>query len=119
MSQFKITIGNWGESIAAAYYREQGCHLVARNWRCRHGEIDIVCVRGPLLYFVEVKTRRTMIFGNPEESITPAKWQRMLLCAESFLEEKEMYSNGYTAVFNICAIYTDYHAVDIRIFTNN
>ncbi len=55
----RIWIGNYGEQVAAAWLRSQGCKILARNFRGPHrGELDIVARDGKLLLFVEVKTRR-------------------------------------------------------------
>ena len=63
--------------------------MLATNYRCRWGEVDIVARRGEELVFVEVKTRRGSVFGVPEESVTTAKSQRLVATAQHYLE-----SNG-------------------------
>ena len=79
-------VGAWGEDLAAAYLTAKGYEILARNARTAAGEIDLIVRKGPLLSFVEVKTRRTASFGPPEEAITPAKQQRMSDAAELWLE---------------------------------
>lgn len=64
-----------------------GMRILRRNYRTRHGEADIVADDEGELVFVEVKTRRSSSYGMPEESITPAKARRMVMAAQSFLEE--------------------------------
>ena len=51
--------------------------MLDRNWRCRDGEIDLVVLDGPVLAFVEVKTRSSTRFGDPAEAVTPAKAARL------------------------------------------
>jgi putative endonuclease len=70
-------VGQRGEAVAAAYLRGQGMRVVARNWRCRHGELDLVVLDGADLVAVEVKTRTGLGFGHPAEAVTRAKQARL------------------------------------------
>jgi putative endonuclease len=70
-------LGRLGEELAATYLEKRGMQIVARNWRCQHGEIDIVARDGRDTVFVEVKTRRTDAFGHPFEAITQRKLGRL------------------------------------------
>ena len=70
-------VGQRGEAVAAAYLRRQGMRVVARNWRCRHGELDLVVLDGAELVAVEVKTRTGLGFGHPAEAVTWAKRSRL------------------------------------------
>lgn len=79
-------LGNFGESAAAAHLTRQGYELLARQWRCARGEIDLVARQGAQLVFVEVRTRRGREGGSPEESITPAKQSRLINLAYAYLE---------------------------------
>lgn len=87
MTQARRRLGAAGEDRAAAWYHRQGYEIVARNWRCRDGELDLVCRRGRSLVFCEVKTRRSADFGHPAEAVTPAKQQRIRGLAARFLAE--------------------------------
>ena len=78
-------LGNWGESVAAHHLEAKGYTIVARNWRCRHGEIDLVAQAGEELVFVEVKTRRGRGFGTPEEGVTPHKLQKLFELGQHYL----------------------------------
>ncbi len=62
--------------MAAAWYESQGYVVVARNWSCREGELDIVARRGRLHVFCEVKARSTTAFGSPAEAVGRAKRAR-------------------------------------------
>ncbi|MFT4028667.1 MAG: YraN family protein [Protaetiibacter sp.] len=73
----KDELGRRGERLAERYLLARGYRLVERNWRCRHGEIDLVARDGDTLVFVEVKTRTSTAFGHPFEAITPAKLARL------------------------------------------
>ena len=84
---YKRRLGRQGEDIAAAYLGKQGYLILARNWRCPAGELDIVAREGGALVFVEVRTRRGDRFGTPEESITPTKQAKLVEVAQTYLQE--------------------------------
>lgn len=73
----KDELGRRGERLAEQHLLARGYRLVERNWRCRHGEIDLVVRDGSALVFVEVKTRTSTAFGHPFEAITPVKLARL------------------------------------------
>ena len=81
--------GQRGEDIAAAYFAERGYNILARNWRCPTGELDIIMEKDNTLVFVEVRTRSGKKFGTPEESITPTKQARLIELAQAYLQETE------------------------------
>ena len=62
-------LGKWGEDLAARYLQQRGYVIVERDWRSGHRDIDIVALDGDTAVFVEVKTRRSRFFGEPEEAI--------------------------------------------------
>ena len=66
-----------GEKLAQDFLRKQGYRIIETNYRCPEGEIDIVARHKDCLIFTEVRTKRSLEFGSPEESITPAKKERM------------------------------------------
>ncbi len=80
-------LGRDGEQAAAEFLCGRGMQVVARNWRCRHGEIDIVAVDGSTLVFCEVKTRRGMQFGGPLAAVTGHKVARIRRLAALWLVE--------------------------------
>lgn len=73
----KDILGRYGESLAADHLSSQGMQIVARNWRCDVGEIDIVARDGAVVVFCEVRTRSSERFGTPLSSVTPAKFSRL------------------------------------------
>ncbi len=79
------TIGALGEHATAARYVELGYEIVARNWRVREGEIDIVARRDRTLVVCEVKTRTSDLFGQPVEAVTRTKQLRLRKLAGLFL----------------------------------
>ena len=80
-------LGRTGEDIAADHYRERGFTVVARNYRCPIGELDLVAVRCALLVFCEVKTRRTNRWGDPWEAVGSAKQRRIRRLAGHWLRD--------------------------------
>lgn len=81
-------LGHAGERFAAGWLEARGYLVVARNWRCPYGELDLVAERDGELIFVEVKTRRGVALDAPEEAVTPAKRRRLVLAAQSYLAEQ-------------------------------
>ena len=67
------------------YLREQGMEVLDRNWRCEHGEVDVVARDGDCLVICEVKTRRSVGFGEPVEAVTVAKAKRLRRLAAAYL----------------------------------
>lgn len=82
----KDDLGRRGEALAADYLTALGYAVIDRNWRCAHGEIDVVAVDGNDLVFVEVKTRSTVAFGHPFEAITVPKLARLRRLAAAWCE---------------------------------
>jgi putative endonuclease len=80
-------LGADGEDLAARWYEANGYEIVARNWRCRQGEIDLVVRRGRAFVFCEVKSRTTNAFGVPAEAVTREKRQRIRVLAARWLDE--------------------------------
>lgn len=83
-------LGAWGEGVAAQHLEALGYEIVSRNWRCRHGEIDLIARAGSVLVFVEVKTRRGRAFGTPEEGLTPRKSRRLIELAQWYLAAQDL-----------------------------
>lgn len=79
-------IGRQGEALAADFLFARGFNLVAKNWRCRLGEIDLIVEREGIIHFVEVKARRTTTFGYPEEAVSYAKRRRWFHAIEAWLQ---------------------------------
>lgn len=79
-------LGTFGESVAAAHFTRQGYTIIDRSWRCRSGEIDLVVQCEDTLVFVEVRARRSMQYGSPEESLSRAKQTRLVALAYAYLE---------------------------------
>jgi putative endonuclease len=73
------------EELCAELMRRAGLRVLARNWRCRHGEIDLVAEEGATLVFAEVRYRSGERFGGAAESVTAAKQARLVAAARFYL----------------------------------
>jgi len=91
MTQGRRRLGIAGEDKAAEWYVAEGYHVVARNWRCRDGELDLVVVGHGSIVFSEVKTRSSTRFGVPAESVSPTKQRRIRGLATRFLQENPQH----------------------------
>ena len=91
MTGARVRLGRKGEDLAVAELQRAGYHILDRNWRCPVGEVDVVALQDAVYRFFEVRTRRGGACGTPEESITPAKYQRMIDVALTYLAEHDLY----------------------------
>jgi putative endonuclease len=89
-------LGRRGEEMAAQLLIAKGYEMVARNWRCAAGELDLVAQDGDCLAIVEVRARRGTALGSPEESITLAKQARLVDLAEAYVQE-----HGWVGAYRI------------------
>lgn len=88
----KDALGRYGEDLAARHLQQQGLTILDRNFRCHAGELDIVARDGSCLVVVEVKTRRSVVFGDPLEAVTPHRLRRMRHAALRWLEERQVHA---------------------------
>ena len=77
--------GKQGEELAAQYLIEKGYEILERNWRNIHKEIDIIAKDGEYLVIVEVKTRQTDEYGDPDIAVTKQKQSRLIAAANAYL----------------------------------
>lgn len=77
--------GRQAEDLAARFLEKKKLRIIARNYRCRGGEIDLVCRDGKVLVFVEVRLRQSPAFGGAAASVTAIKQRRIILAAQHFL----------------------------------
>ncbi len=83
-------LGQKGEAVAAKYYIDRGCRLLAHNFRTRQGELDLVLLDGETVVIAEVKTRTDAGFAAPAQAVGPQKQRRLILAAELFLQQKRL-----------------------------
>ena len=81
-------LGALGETLACSVLEEKGFRVIARNYRCKIGEIDIICVKDKLLVFCEVKCRRSFVFGIPAEAVDTKKIRHIRRVASWYLSQK-------------------------------
>ena len=83
-------VGLLGEKLARDFLKKRGYRILESNYRCPEGEIDIVTRHKDSLVFVEVRTKRSLEFGSPEESITPTKMEKLRAVAAHY---RQMHEN--------------------------
>jgi len=98
-------LGRQGEERAARYLRKKGYKILDRNYYTRYGELDIVCEYKREIIFVEVKTRKSLKYGTPEEAITYRKMNHIKKAALIYLNEKEQAYVGIR--FDVLTIIVD------------
>ena len=85
----KTRLGPWGEELAARCLERKGFTIVARNFRCRYGEIDIIAKNAEFLVFAEVKLRKSAKFGAAREFVDKRKQEKLSASAALWLETHE------------------------------
>jgi len=106
--------GRAGEDAALDVYRRRGYRLIARNWRCRIGELDLVLARGDLLVFCEVKTRRGATFGGGYEAVTARKRAKLRAVAEAFLLQRG--ARPRTIRFDVASVSLGPRGAEVELF---
>ena len=96
--------GDWGEAFTADYLRAHGYEIVAWQYRCRFGEIDLIARDGETLCFVEVKLRDRVDYGLPREFVTAAKQRRLRITAQFYLATHDPDAR---CRFDVAEVYTD------------
>ena len=102
MTANHLLLGRKGERIACRRLLRDGFDILARRWRGRRGELDIVAFEGALLVFLEVKTRSSAEYGEPWEFVDPQKQLVLQRVAEEFIAEYDLGQYAYR--FDIVAV---------------
>ena len=89
MPDQKQLVGRRGEDLAADHLRRMGYKILERNYRSRHAEIDLIAKHRGTLVFVEVKSRRSLRFGDPKWALTPAKRRKISMAALTYLKQRD------------------------------
>jgi putative endonuclease len=100
-----LETGRWGEDVAAEWYRRRGYDVVARNWTCPTGEIDLIVRRGRTVVIGEVKARRSDAFGPAAAAVGPDKQRRLRRLAAEWLARSG--ARGVEVRFDVVAITGD------------
>ena len=83
-------LGKWGEDLAADYLQRKGYTIIERDWKSGRRDLDIVAKNGNVIVFVEVKTRRNRLFGEPEESVDYHKLQNLQQAISHYVKFKHI-----------------------------
>ena len=102
MSEARLTLGAWGEARAVEYLRRQGMKILEQNFTTRVGEIDIIARDKKNLVFVEVKTRRSIVFGSPQEAVGLRKQRQIIRTAHWYLQNHPC--GKYQPRFDVIAV---------------
>jgi len=110
MTQARQELGKSGEDLACAELERRGYAIIARRYRQRRGELDIIARDGATLVFVEVKTRNGRAFGDAAEAVTPLKQLRMTRLATEYMMRHHLHD--CPCRFDVVAIHFDASAGD-------
>ncbi len=116
MTDERKRLGASGEKLAADFLKKKSYEIVAINWRCRLGEIDLIARQGAVLIICEVKTRTSSRYGRPVEAVTAAKQARLRRLGEyywSLLTERNL-----TVRFDVVSIYKSGQGIEIDHIEN-
>jgi putative endonuclease len=109
-------LGGRGEEFACSYMRDSGMKLLARNYRCRAGEIDVIARAGETVVFVEVKTRSGVGFGTAAEAVTRGKQRKLVRAARRYIAEHELEGGGFR--FDVAEVYAAGGGMEINYIQN-
>ena len=112
----RISLGKTGEDLACRELEKRGYAIVARRYRVRSGEIDIVARDGVTLVFIEVKARNSHEFGSAAEAVTPPKQLRLTRLATEYLMRHHLYD--HPCRFDVVSIHYDAGAPEIEVISN-
>ncbi|MBQ8989781.1 MAG: YraN family protein [Prevotella sp.] len=84
-------LGAWGEELAAAFLQQKGYVIIERDWKLGHRDIDIIAKNGNIIVFVEVKTRRNRIFGEPEDAVDYKKISNLRSVINYYVKTRHVY----------------------------
>ena len=89
-----LSKGHAYEKLAENHLRQQGCKIKDRNYRIRRGEIDLIALDNITTIFVEVRYRKSIKFGTPEETITKRKQARIILTAQHYMTKFNLWNSS-------------------------
>ncbi len=112
----RIRTGKQGEDLAVAHLQKAGYRIIAQNYRCLYGEVDIIARDGDTIVFVEVKSRKSGTFGRPQEAVGPAKQKKLSKVSLFYLQEKHL--DHCNARFDVVAVKMLPEGIRIEIIRN-
>lgn len=107
------TLGRTGEEAAVTFLKNKQYKILARNFRSRQFEIDIVAQRKKTIHFIEVKTRKSLSKGLPREAVTPAKQQKIIYGAQVYLQKNQLYDSSVQ--FDVIEVYIETERINIQL----
>jgi putative endonuclease len=116
MSQARMSLGKSGEDLACRELERRGYAIIARRYRVRGGELDVIARDGQTIVFVEVKTRASRMFGEAAEAVTPLKQLRMTRLAEEYLARHHL--SECPCRFDVVSIDVDAGAPAVEVIQN-
>ena len=111
-----LALGSFGESRVADFRLQQGDEILDRNWRVREGEIDLISLdKAGTFHFIEVKTRSSLAFGHPFESISQVKLLRMQRLAMGWLVTHDCFGCEYSIdIASVMINHDGTHSLEFR-----
>ena len=101
----KREVGDFGEEITSKYLEKNGYRILDRNYSKPFGEIDIIAIKGDVISFVEVKTRKSDDFSYAAEAVDYYKQERIKRASQAFLMERKL--TNFLISFDISEVYLD------------
>ena len=96
----RVARGKWAEDLVSRWYEQHGYVIVARNWRCKRGELDVVACRDAVLVVCEVKARASNAFGTPAEAVTLVKQLKVKRATADFRALMRVSSDPFAPLVN-------------------
>ena len=97
----RVARGKWAEDLVSRWYEQHGYVIVARNWRCKRGELDVVACKDSVLVVCEVKARASNAFGTPAEAVTLAKQLKVRRATADFRASMRVANDPCATLVNI------------------
>jgi putative endonuclease len=116
VSHRRVALGKTGEDLACAELERRGYAILARRFRCRGGEIDIIARDGTTLVFVEVKARESRAFGTAAEAVTQYKQHRIATIAAEYVMQHHLQNRPCR--FDVVTIHFDGGQAAVEVFQN-
>ena len=116
MSKRNITLGQRGEDLAVDFLKKKGYKILRRNFKTRLGEIDIIGLDQDTYCFVEVKTRNSLRFGDPQEAVSFPKQRQISKAALLFLKENHLLNA--LARFDVVSVFCSDNTPQFNLIKN-
>ena len=113
-------LGKWGEDQAAEYLQHHGYRIIERDWKSGRRDIDIIATEGNEVVFVEVKTRRNRLYGEPEEAVDYRKLQNLRLAINHYIKYRRINLDARFDIITVVGTIGQQpeidHIKDVRLF---